>query len=140
MWNSELDYSKSGCYGLTDGQSASLSFNKEPTWGLRPDFYYCQTVAGLLIWSAVSDERTGLSFTIAAGPRQRSHSPVRVPWDSRPYFTLSHSRLPYSSPPMTRRATVKIFDLASTRDTDYSELNSSLQPLYTDRIEITVSN
>jgi hypothetical protein len=37
-------------------------------------FYYCQTVAGLLMWGALSDERTGLSFTIAAGPRQRSHS------------------------------------------------------------------
>jgi hypothetical protein len=40
------------------------------------------TVAGLLTWSAFSDERTGLPFTIAAGPRQRSHSRVRVPWDS----------------------------------------------------------
>jgi hypothetical protein len=40
--------------------------NKTPTWGLRPDFYYCQTVGGLLMWGAVSDERTGLSFTIAA--------------------------------------------------------------------------
>jgi hypothetical protein len=28
----------------------------------------------------------GLSFTIAAGPRQRSHSPVRVQWDSWPYL------------------------------------------------------
>jgi hypothetical protein len=37
----------------------------------------------------------GLSFTIAAGPRQRSHSRVRVPWDSRPYFTVSDSRLPF---------------------------------------------
>jgi hypothetical protein len=31
----------------------------------------------------------GLSFTVAAGPRQRSHSRVRVPQDSCPYFTLS---------------------------------------------------
>jgi hypothetical protein len=36
----------------------------------------------------------GLSFTIAAGPRQRIHSRVRLPWDSRPYFTFSDSRLP----------------------------------------------
>jgi hypothetical protein len=34
------------------------------------------TVAGLLMRSAVSDERTGISFTTAAGPRQRSHSRV----------------------------------------------------------------
>jgi hypothetical protein len=34
----------------------------------------------------------GLSFTIAAGPRRRSHSQVRVPWDSQPYFTVSDIR------------------------------------------------
>jgi hypothetical protein len=80
-------------YITTDGQSASLSWNKAPIWGLRPDFYYCQTVAGLLIWDTLSDERTRLSFKIAAGPCQRSHSRVRVPWDSWPYFTASGSRL-----------------------------------------------
>jgi hypothetical protein len=31
------------------------------------------------MWGALSDERTGMPFTIAAGPRQRSHSWVRVP-------------------------------------------------------------
>jgi hypothetical protein len=51
-------------YVMTDGQSASLSWNKAPIWGLRPDLYYCQTVAGLLMWGALSDERTGLSFTM----------------------------------------------------------------------------
>jgi hypothetical protein len=66
---------------------------------------------------ALSDERTGLLFTIAAGPRQRIHSRVRVPWDSWPYFTVSDSRLPFSSPPTTRRATV--FGPASTRDSRY---------------------
>jgi hypothetical protein len=65
---------------------------------------------------SLSVERTGLSFTIAAGPRQRSHSRVRVQWDSRPYFTVSNSRLPFSSPSTTRRATVEIFDSASTQD------------------------
>jgi hypothetical protein len=67
--------------------------------------------------SALSDERTGLSFTIVGGPRQGSHSRVRVPWDLRPYFTISHSRLPFSSAPTTRRATVEVSDPASTRDT-----------------------
>jgi hypothetical protein len=77
-------------------QSASLSWNKAPTWGIRPDFYYRQTVAGLLMWGDLSDERAGLSFTIAADLRQRSHSRVRVPWDSRPYFSASDQRLPFS--------------------------------------------
>jgi hypothetical protein len=35
----------------------------------------------------------GLSFIIAAGPRQRSRSRVRVPRYSWPYFTVSDSRL-----------------------------------------------
>jgi hypothetical protein len=61
------------------GQSASLSWNKAPIWGLGADICFCQTVAGLLTWDVLSDERAGLSFTIAAGPRQRSHSRVRVP-------------------------------------------------------------
>jgi hypothetical protein len=77
------------CYA--DGQSASLSWNKAPIWGLWPDFYYCLTVAGLLMWGALPDERTGLLFTITAGTRQRSHSQVRVPRDSWPYFTVDRA-------------------------------------------------
>jgi hypothetical protein len=91
---------------MTDGQSASLSWNKAPVWGLRLEFHYYQIVTGLLMWVALSDERTGLWFTTASGPRQRSHFRVQVPWDSSPYFTVSDSRLPFSSPPTTRRATV----------------------------------
>jgi hypothetical protein len=102
-------------YATIDGQSASLSWNQVPIWNLRPNFYYCQTVAGLLIWGVFSDERTGLSFTVAAGPRQRSHSRVRLSWDSRPYFTVSDSKLHFSSPPTTHRATVEVFDSASTQ-------------------------
>jgi hypothetical protein len=106
---------ESESYVTTDSQPASLSWNKAPIWGLRPDFNCCLTVACLLILGALSDERTGLSFTIATGPRQRSHSRVQVPWDSRTYFTVSDSRLPFSSPPTTRRVTVEVFDPASTR-------------------------
>jgi hypothetical protein len=72
---------ESESYVTTKGQLVSLSWNQAPVWGLRPDFYYRQTVMGLLMWGAFSDERTGLSFTIAAGPRQCSHSQVRVLWD-----------------------------------------------------------
>jgi hypothetical protein len=80
-----LDLNLSLSYVTTDGQSAS------PSWYLQPDIYYCQTVAGLLLWGAPFDERTYLSFTIAPGPRQRSHLRVRVPWDSWPNFTVSDS-------------------------------------------------
>jgi hypothetical protein len=50
---------QSQSYVTTDGQSSSLSWNKAPMWDLRPDFHYCQTIAGLLIGGALSDERTG---------------------------------------------------------------------------------
>jgi hypothetical protein len=47
-----------------------------------------------------------------------SYFRVRVLWDSRPYFTVSDSRLSFVSPPTTRRATVEVFDPASTRHSD----------------------
>jgi hypothetical protein len=46
--------SKSQRYVTTDGQSASLSWCQAPIWDLRPDFYFCQTTAGLLMWGALS--------------------------------------------------------------------------------------
>jgi hypothetical protein len=60
LWGSSLasvltELSESESYVTTDGQSASLSWNKAPFWGLRPDLNYCLTVAGLLIWGALSD-------------------------------------------------------------------------------------
>jgi hypothetical protein len=42
------DLSLSLSYITTDGQSASLSWNKAPMWGLRPDFYYCLTITVFL--------------------------------------------------------------------------------------------
>jgi hypothetical protein len=47
---------------------------------------------------------------------------VLVPWDLRPYFTVSDLRLPFPSPPTTRRFTVELFDPASTRVTKLSEV------------------
>jgi hypothetical protein len=48
---------------------------------------------------ALSDKRTGLSFTIAVGPRQRSYSRVRFSWDSRPYFIAPELRFPQPAGP-----------------------------------------
>jgi hypothetical protein len=129
--------SESESYVTTDGQSAGLSWTKVTIWGWRPDLYYCLTVARLLIWGVLSDESTGLSFTIVAGPRQHSHSRVRVPLHSWSYFSVSTSLLPFSSPHTTRRATVEVFDPASTRDLFclvWSDLPSYLRE---NRIEIT---
>jgi hypothetical protein len=81
--------------------------------GVEP--HYTLTVMVLFFWGARSDERTCLSFVYAAGPRQRSHFWVRIPWDWWPYFTVSDLRLPFSSPPTTRRVTVEVFEPTSTR-------------------------
>jgi hypothetical protein len=45
--------------------------------GLTTRFYCCQTIVSLLMWGALCDERMCLLFTIAAAPRQLSHSWVR---------------------------------------------------------------
>jgi hypothetical protein len=90
---------------------------KHPSGAYDQIFIRCVTVTVLFLWGTLSDERSGLSFVCAAGPCQRNLSWVRVPWDLRPYFTVSHVRLPFSSPPTTRRVTVEVFDPASTRVT-----------------------
>jgi hypothetical protein len=88
---------------------------KHPFGAYDQIFITCVTVTVLFLWGALSDERSGLSFVCAAGPCQRSLYRVRVPWDLRPYFTVSHLRLPFSSPSTTRRVTVEVIDPASTR-------------------------
>jgi hypothetical protein len=93
---SSQSQSQSQSYVTTNGESATRFLVS------RPDFYYCQTVAGLLMWGACSDEGTGLSFTIAGTPRQRSHFRVRVPRDSWPYFTVSALGLPEPGGPLSR--------------------------------------
>jgi hypothetical protein len=100
----------------TDSQSVSKSWCRAPSGTHDQIFsYYYLTVTVLFFWGALSDERTGLSFVYAAGSSQCSLSWARVPWYSRPYFTVSDLRLTISSPLTTRRVTVEVFDLASTR-------------------------
>jgi hypothetical protein len=97
----------------TEGQSVSLGV--EPHLGLMNRYLLLFDSYRPVLWGALSDERTGPSFVYAAGPCQSSLSRVRVPWYSRPYFTVSDLRLPFSSPPTTRKVTVEVFDTASTR-------------------------
>jgi hypothetical protein len=62
--------------------------------GPKTRFCYCQIFAGLLMWGVLSDERTGLLFTIAGGHHQCSYTWVRVPQDSWLYFNVADLRLP----------------------------------------------
>jgi hypothetical protein len=65
-----LTFSRPVCLGI-----------KHPS-GAYDQIFISQTVAGLLMWGALSDERMSLSFVHAAGPRQHSLSRVGVLWDS----------------------------------------------------------
>jgi hypothetical protein len=82
--------SESESYVTTDSQSASLSWNKAPNWGLRPDFYYCQTVqvccGGRSLWR---EDGCAVYNCCWSSPAQ---SFLRLsPADSWPYFTVSYS-------------------------------------------------
>jgi hypothetical protein len=112
--------------------SQSVSFSVEPHLGLMTIYLLWFDRYGPLCRGALSDERTGLSFLYAGGPCQRSLSRVRVPLDTRPYFTVSDSRLSFSLPPTTRRDTVEVFDPASTRE-QQTKLKSKFVQLKTPR-------
>jgi hypothetical protein len=101
------------CYDRRSvGQSA---LERSTHLGLTTGYYsyYSLTITVLFLWGALSDERTGLSFVHATGPRQCSPSRVRDALVSWPYFTVSDLRLPFLSPPATRGDTVEVFDPAS---------------------------
>jgi hypothetical protein len=79
---------QSQSYVTNDDQLANLSWCQGPIWGSRPNFYFCQTVSGLLIWSSLSDDRTGLSFRLNSTRNLGS------------YLTGNTLRLRYKSQPV----------------------------------------
>jgi hypothetical protein len=84
-------------------------------FGIRntSDSYVLDSVGGPL-W-----REDGSVFCMCRWPLPAQSFSVLVPWDLRPYFTASDLRLPFSSPPTTRRVTVEVLDPASTRVTVY---------------------
>jgi hypothetical protein len=99
----------------TISQSVSKSWCRAPFGAHDQIFFTDWQLRSRFCGVHLSDDRAGLSFVYAAGPWQSSYSQVRVAWYSRVYFTLSDLKLPFSSPPTTRRVTVEVFDPASTR-------------------------
>jgi hypothetical protein len=120
--------------------SRPVSWCQAPIWSPRPDFCYCQTVAGLLIWGTLADERTGLPFTIVAvlvsafilssesrgtldnillfqirdSPTWTAMSPyLYPPGTGWPSCTPRHC-VPFSSTPTTLSTTVGVLEPAST--------------------------
>jgi hypothetical protein len=132
--------SQSQSYITTDRQSANLSWCQAPIWGPKPDFYYCQTVVDLLMWSVLSDERRSVVYNycwpspaksfLARNPRgNHDHiflSQIRdcpnlecqVPYLCPPgtrWPSYNHRHwIPFSLPPTTRRAEFHVFEPSST--------------------------
>jgi hypothetical protein len=57
------------------------------------NFFLTEPLRSQFLCNVLSGKRMGLSFTTAAGRRQCSHSRIRVPRDSWPYFTNSDPKL-----------------------------------------------
>jgi hypothetical protein len=108
-----FDSCESESYVTTDGQPSVLELSTH-LW---------LTTRFLLLWDRCGFDDVGLSLWREDGSVVCNccHFRVRVPWDSLLYFTVSDSRLPFSSPPTTRRVTVEVFDPASTRISCESE-------------------
>jgi hypothetical protein len=120
--------SESESYITTDGQSASLCWNKAPVWGSRPDFYYYQTIwvcwCGALSltrgWVCRLQLLLALASAVIFGSESRG---------TRDHILLSQIRNFFSSPSATR--------------TRYSTPPPHLSPLYNfgaNQIQITTFN
>jgi hypothetical protein len=59
---------ESESYVTTDGQPASLSWNKAPIWGLRPDLYYLCDSDGLVLVGRPLWREVGSVFCICSWP------------------------------------------------------------------------
>jgi hypothetical protein len=80
-------------YFTSDGQPASLSWNKAPIWGFRPDFLLMSDNCGFVDMGRPLWRENGSVVYNCCSLRQRSHSQVRVPRGSWPHFTISDLRL-----------------------------------------------
>jgi hypothetical protein len=100
-----LSTDKSQSHIATDGQSISKSSCRAPSGAHDQIFITVWQLQSCFLWDTLSDERTGLSFVHDTAPCQRSLSRVRVPWDSRPYFTDWQGRPSCSQDNSSARAT-----------------------------------
>jgi hypothetical protein len=91
--------SQSQSYFTIGGLPPVSSFWWQAPWDSRSVIFLQLNSCGCNI---LSNERVCLSFTTAAGPRQRSHSQVRVPRKSWLYFTVWDPRLPEPVGPGSR--------------------------------------
>jgi hypothetical protein len=93
---------------VSQSVSQSVSLGVESHLGLMTRYLLLFDSYGLVFVGRSLWREDGSVFLYAADPCQRSLSQVPLPCDSHPYFTVSDLRLPFSSPPTTRRVTVEV--------------------------------
>jgi hypothetical protein len=93
----------------------SVSLGVEPHLGLMTRYLLLFDNYGLVFVGRPLWREDGSVFYICCWPSPAWSFSGPIPWDSWPYFTDSDLRLPFSSPPTTRRVTVEVFEPASTR-------------------------
>jgi hypothetical protein len=132
----ELNWTvESQSYITTDGQSASLSWNKALVWGLRPDFHYCQL---RVCWCEAPSLTRGqvcrLQFLLAIastvifgfeshGTRDHIFLPEIRDFPFRRLLRLARLQWRYSTPPPHDSALIVIvgfslYNLGSDRSTE----------------------
>jgi hypothetical protein len=111
------NYSSTDCWS----EAARMSWNKALVWGLRPDHFYCLTVAGLLIWGALwredghvvyncwwSSPAPSFSGPEFHGTHHNLLSQIRD-FPFRRLLRLSGLRWRYSTPPPHGRLYIRVF-------------------------------
>jgi hypothetical protein len=132
--------SQSQSHIATDGHSVSNSWCRAPSEAHDQIFITLLTVTVLFFCGAPSLTRGRVCLLyVLLALASAGLSWVRVPWYSRPYFTVSDLRLSISSPLTTHRVTVEVFDTASTR-VSHIGIWLSLYSLSMDHTENTTSN
>jgi hypothetical protein len=95
---------------------------KHPFGAYDQIFITCVTVTVLFSWGVLSDESSGSVFCMCCWPLPAQSSSGPSPLGLATLFYCLIFRLPFSSPPTTRRVTVEVFDPASTRYFPWSKL------------------
>jgi hypothetical protein len=108
--------SQSQSYFTTGGLPPISSSWRRAPWDSRPEFFSQLNTCGHSPYITSSLMRLYVCHLQLLLVLVSAFLLGSDPWDSRPYFIISDSRLPFLSPPTTRRATVEVFDPASTQE------------------------
>jgi hypothetical protein len=110
----QLTQSESETCVTTDSQSVSLSWNEAPIWGLRRFLLLSDSCGFVDVGRSLWREDRFVVFSCYWSSPAQSFLGFEFRYTSAIFHCLIYETS-FSSPPTTRRATVEVFDRASTR-------------------------